>query len=404
MKQKPYKIITLSTLIAAITSGSIMPVYTVAAEIVARPIPSSTQIDSSNKYSEYSLGPAGLKDAMVRTGSNSLVMDLYALTIIKQANVNFNKVTVVDDSLKTKINYHQDIARRNANQWLDTIKPLLISTNQNIINYNTKFQNYYDTLVAAIDNKDKATLIKGIERLSTSISENKEKVDKLVDNLKKFRDKMTADTQNFKGDASQLTSILSSRDAGIPLLERQMTTYNEAASKLNTILIGSTVTVALGPIVIVGGAVIIATGGGIPLGVALIIGGLGFTGGGTAGVVLARKELDNARLEIQKVEGQLSEAKIQVAGLTNIKNQTEYLTNTIDMAITALQNISNQWHTMGAKYNSLCQNVESISSEDFAFIKEDLNTAQKSWDHIKEYAEKLYVEDIKVVDTESIDY
>ncbi|PGB02019.1 HBL/NHE enterotoxin family protein, partial [Bacillus toyonensis] len=97
-----------------------------------------------------------------------------------------------------------------------------ISTNQNIINYNTKFQNYYDTLVAAVDAKDKATLTKGLTRLSSSINENKAQVDQLVEDLKKFRNKMTSDTQNFKGDANQITSILASQDAGIPLLQNQI--------------------------------------------------------------------------------------------------------------------------------------------------------------------------------------
>ena len=110
---------------------------------------------------------------------------------------------------------------------------------------------------------------------------------------------MTSDTQNFKGDANQITSILASQDAGIPLLQNQITTYNEAISKYNAIIIGSSVATALGPIAIIGGAVVIATGAGTPLGVALIAGGA-TVGGGTAGIVLAKKELDNAQAEIQK--------------------------------------------------------------------------------------------------------
>lgn len=209
---------------------------------------------------------------------------------------------------------------------------------------------------------------------------------------------MTSDTQNFKGDANQITSILASQDAGIPLLQNQITTYNEAISKYNAIIIGSSVATALGPIAIIGGAVVIATGAGTPLGVALIAGAAA-VGGGTAGIVLAKKELDNAQAEIQKITGQITTAQLEVAGLTNIKTQTEYLTNTIDTAITALQNISNQWYTMGSKYNSLLQNVDSISPNDLVFIKEDLNIAKDSWKNIKDYAEKIYAEDIKVVDT-----
>ncbi|EEM17460.1 enterotoxin [Bacillus pseudomycoides] len=402
MTKKPYKVMALSAIMAVVAAGNILPAHTYAAESTTKPIPIHASVsDASDKYSEYSLGPDGLRDAMARTGSNALVMDLYALTIIKQANVNFNGITTVDDSLKTKVVHHQDVARGNANHWLDTIKPQLISTNQNIINYNTKFQNYYDTLVTAVDNKDKATLTKGLTRLSASITENKEKVDKLVADLKQFRNKMTTDTQNFKGDANQLTSILASQDAGIPLMQNQITTYNEAIGKYNAIIIGSSVATALGPIAIIGGAVVIATGAGTPLGIGLIAGGAAAIGGGTAGIVLAKKELDNAQAEIQKITGQISQAQLQVAGLTNIKTQTEYLTNTIDVAITALQNISNQWYTMGSKYNSLLQNVESISPNDLVFIKEDLNIAKDSWKNIKDYAEKIYAEDIKVVDTKA---
>lgn len=401
MTKKPYKVMALSALIAVIAASNI-PAHTLAAESTVKPTSVYAAVaNKSDRYDEYSLGPEGLRDAMQRTGSNALVMDLYALTILKQANVNFNGINTVEDSLKTKVVHHQEVARGNASQWLDHLKPQLISTNQNIINYNTKFQNYYDTLAAAIDNQDKATLSKGLTRLSGSISENKAKVDKLVNDLKAFRNKMTVDTQNFKGDANQITSILASQESGIPGLQKQITAFNDALSKYNSIIIGSSVATALGPIAIIGGAVVIWTGAGTPLGVGLIAGGAAAVGGGVTGIVLAKKELDKAQEEIKKLTGEVTQAELQVAGLTNIKNQTEYLTNTIDIAITALQNISNQWYTMGSKYNSLLQNVDSINPEDLAFIKEDLNIAKGSWQNIKEYAEKIYAEDIKVVDTKS---
>ncbi|HHQ2481139.1 TPA: HBL/NHE enterotoxin family protein [Bacillus cereus] len=398
MKKKSFKVVVLSTMILA--ASNVMPVYTLAVENKEQPISIHTTVASvSNTHPEYSLGPEGLREAIKKTGSNALVMDLYALSIIKQANINFNDVTVVDKSLKTKIIHHQNIAKDNANKWLNKIKNQLISTNQNIVNYNNKFQNYYDALVTAVDNKDRATLTKGLTKLSVSISENKGKTDKLVDSLRKFRNKMTEDTQNFKNDSNQLTSILSSQDAGIPLLQAKMTAYNEAVRKLNAILIGSAVTTALGPVAIVGGIVLVVTGVGGPLGVILIAGGAAALGGGTTGVVLAKRELDNAHVEIQKVAGQITEAQSQVASLTNIKNQTEYLTNTIDIAITAMQNISNQWYKMGAKYNSVLQNVQSICFENFDFIKEDINIARDSWNDIREYSERLYNQDIKLVDT-----
>jgi non-hemolytic enterotoxin B/C len=400
MTKKPYKVMAMSALIATIAVNGVLPMHTFASERTVKPAPIYASADLSDKYAEYSLGPEGLREAMESTGSNALVMDLYALTIIKQPNANFKNISAIDESLQAKIIQHQNIARGNAKQWLDVLKPQLISTNQNIINYNTKFENYYNTLVAAVDAGNKATLAKGLSRLSSSILENKQEVDKLVAELTKFRNKITADTQNFKGHSNQITSILASQDAGIPLLQKQIGSYYDAINKYNSIIIGSSVATALGPIAIVGGSVMIATGAGTPLGIGLIAGGVGATGTGITGIVLAKQGISDAEAEIKKLTGSVTDAQVQIAGLTAIKQQTEYLTNTIDTAITALQNISNQWHTMGYKYNSLIKNVEFISPEDLVFIKEDLNVAKDSWKDIKEYAEKIYAEDIKVVDNE----
>lgn len=401
MEKIPFKIMTLTALLA-LSSSNIVPAKALAAEGATKSNQPVVTINHEVEYPGYSLGPDGLRDAMERTGSNALVMDLYALTIIKQADANFNGITTVNEALKSSIVHHQSVARTNANYWLDNLKPKLITTNQNIINYNTKFQNYYNTLVTAVDNQNKETLTKGLTRLSNSISDNKASVDELILELRTFRDKMTADTQNFKGDANQITSILASQDAGIPLMQNQLTTYNQAIDKYNAIIIGSSVATALGPVAIIGGSVVIATGAGTPLGIALIAGGTAAVGGGATGIILAKKEMDKAQENIMNISGQISQAQLQVAGLTNIKNQTEYLTSTIDIAITALQNISNQWHTMGSKYHSLLQNVDAISADDLIFIKEDLSIAKDSWNNIKEYAEKIYAEDIKIVETQTL--
>jgi len=388
MPTKNYKLIALSTLMTLVTASNFVPGITYA---------SQTQTGVASTTNQYVLGPEGLRNAIEKTGSNALVMDLYALTILKQANVNFDEITCLDKSLTTKIHQHQDVAKSNANHWLDTIKPQLILTNQNIINYNNKFQNYYDTLTKAIKEQNKDTVTTGLTKLSTSISENKKQVDLLVDDLKKFRNKLTTDTQSFKEDSNYVTSILASQDAGIPVFQNRLEDYNKAVKKYNGIIIESSVATAVGPIAIAAGTVVILTGAGTPLGIGLIATGIGATGGGIVGIALAKQELNNAQAEIKKINGQITQAQIEVAGLTNVKLQTEYLANTIDTAIGALQNISNQWQTMEAKYTSLLQNVKTISPENLGFIEEDLEIAKDSWKDIKEYAEKIYANDIQLV-------
>lgn len=102
------------------------------------------------------------------------------------------------------------------------------------------------------------------------------------------------------------------------------------------------------------------------------------------------KDIANAEREIASLKNRISGSQAEVAILTDAKNKTTNMTETIDAAITALQNISNQWYTVGAKYNNLLQNVKGISPEEFTFIKEDLNTAKDSWKDVKDYTEKLH--------------
>lgn len=230
--------------------------------------------------------------------------------------------------------------------------------------------------------------------------ENKQAVDKLIVDLKKFREKLESDTKNLKAHTNEITTILASQETGIPLLKNQIETYYDAINKYNNILIGSAVATAVGPLAIVGGVVVLVTGYGTPLGVGLIAGGIGLTGGGTAGIVLAKKGIDEAEAQIKALTGEVTNAEIQLAGVTAIKQQMQYLTDTIDIAIDSLQNMSTQWNTMGAKYKSLIRNIDVLSPQEFDLLKEDLQIAKASWKNIKGYAENLYVEEIKVVDNQ----
>lgn len=400
MTKKTYKVMTLSALAMVVAVGCIMPTYTVAAQNTANPIPGYSTV-TKEYLKTYSLGPEGLKKALEETKSNLLVMDLYALTIIKQAPATFEGISSIDNSLKKKITQSQDTARNNANHWLDVIKPQIISTNQNIVNYNTQFQNYHDTLVKAVDTNNKETLKKGLFRLSSSITNNKKEVDKLINDLKEFRKVMSEDTQNFKSDSNNLESVLNGNNAILPGLRAELESYNEALDEYNKGVIASASATATGGVMLVVGAALTVTGAGTKIGIGLMVLGGAATVGGGGALGVMKRELDSTRDRIKEHQGQITTIDLDVITIDTIKNQITSLSDTIDIAITALQNISNQWHTMGEKYNSLLKNVESISAEDFTFIKEDLNVAKDSWKDVKDLADKMNETEIKFVEKEA---
>lgn len=352
-------------------ASNVIPLHTFAAEQTVQNSVSQQQEDSKS----YDLGPDKYKEVMEKMGANILTMDSYALTIINQQLTDLSKISSINGDLQANMIQHQNDAQTNAIYWFDDLKPHMMKTIQNSVSYNDTFQASYNQLLAALDQKDsatfKATFKFGLVRLYRNILENSEEVDKLLERLKTFRNKMAEDTRSFKDDSNQLNSILESTNAGIPLLQQQINNYNNTIKQNYD-----------------------NRGGYIALAVFLP-----FVGGPL--IDTANKNIASAQQEIEQLKSRISGAEAELVILTDAKNKTELMTATIDTAIDALQNISNQWHTIGSKYDSLLKNVDNINPDRLALLKIDLKIAKDSWQDLKNYADKLY-EGAKIVQNRPI--
>ncbi|CAI8704764.1 MULTISPECIES: non-hemolytic enterotoxin subunit C [Bacillus] len=362
MNKKLYKKVILSTIITGMAASNVIPLHTFAAEQAVQNSVSQQQEDSKS----YSLGPDKYKEVMEKMGASILTMDSYAQTIRNQEQTDLSKISSINGNLQANMIQHQKDAQRNATYWLDNLKPDIMKTNQNSVSYNDTFQASYDQLLAALDQKDTVAFKNELEKLYNSILKNSQEVDGLLEKLKTFRNTMAEDTRSFKDDSNQLKSILESTNAGIPLLQQQISNYNNII-KENYDKRGGYIalSVFIPPV-------------GIPL------------------IVTADKNIASAQQEIEQLKSRISGAEAELVILTDAKNKTEHMTATIDTAITALQNISNQWHTIGSKYDSLLKNVNNINPDQHALLKIDLKIAKDSWQDLKNYADKLY-EGAKIV-------
>ncbi|RFB09367.1 enterotoxin [Bacillus sp. OE] len=362
MNKKLYKKVILSTIITGIAASNVIPLHTFAAEQTVQNSVSQQQEDSKS----YSLGPDKYKEVMEKMGASILTMDSYALTIINQQRTDLSKISSINGDLQANMIQHQSDAQTNAIYWFDDLKPHMMKTNQNIVSYNDTFQASYNQLLAALDQKDTVTFKNELEKLYNNILKDSQEVDGLLENLKTFRNKMAEDTRSFKADSNQLTSILESTNAGIPLLQQQINNYNNIIKENYDKRGGYIAAAVLMPPV------------GIPL------------------IVTADKNIASAQQEIEQLKSRISGAEAELVILTDAKNKTELMTATIDTAIDALQNISNQWHTIGSKYDSLLKNVDNINPDRLTLLKIDLKIAKDSWQDLKNYADKLY-EGAKIV-------
>ncbi|WP_163247704.1 HBL/NHE enterotoxin family protein [Bacillus tropicus] len=371
--KKPYKVMALSTLIATIVAGGIMPSYASAEE--SAPIYANHQ---DLKYPSYYLGPTGLDHAMKETKSNMLVMDLYALTILKQADINLDGLPSVGDNLKTAIKANQNLTRENATYWLNNLKSGIVTTNQNIISYDTKFQNYSRYLLQYKNDPVKLTAL--LTKLNGEISQNKDQVTKLVEDLKSFRGKLEKDTQNLKGNSEDIVNILTGQEAGIPLFQKQIETNKALIDENNKIYIASSVATAAGAYLVLSPFA--------PIGAPIL-------GGGIYGVVSSQQQIIKAQEEIITLTQNISMAQLQSARLTIVQSDIKNLTDTIDKAIVSLENIKTAWDGMGTKYDSLIKSAKAVDPEFLAMdITADLDTANDHWEQIRKYAENIQSSEI----------
>ncbi|PHD46901.1 enterotoxin [Bacillus toyonensis] len=370
--KKPYKVMALSTLIATIVAGGIMPSYASAEE------PAPIYANQDLKYPSYYLGPAGLDHAMKETKSNMLVMDLYALTILKQADINLDGLPSVGDKLKTDIKANQNLTRENATYWLNNLKSGIVTTNQNIISYDTKFQNYSRYLLQYKNDPVKLTAL--LTKLNGEISQNRDQVTKLVEDLKSFRGKLEKDTQNLKGNAEDIVNVLTGQEAGIPLFQKQIETNKALIDENNKIYIASSVATAAGAYLILSPFA--------PIGAPIL-------GGGIYGVVSSQQQIIKAQEEIITLTQNISMAQLQSARLTIVQSDIKNLTDTIDKAIVSLENIKTAWDGMGTKYDSLIKSAKAVDPEFLAMdITADLDTANDHWEQIRKYAENIQSSEI----------
>ena len=402
MKKSPYKILSATAMIAAIAAGNIIPSTHVFAQ---------EQVVQKQQNSEYPLGPNGMKEALAKTGSHMLVMNVYASTMIKQPTVNLSGIDLGADGaqLVQKIQNDQRVSIANANYWMDVEKPKIQKTARNIVNYNTQFQNYYDTIVNAAKKKDTPTLKEGLQDLYTTINANSKEVDDVIKTLKEFKNKLYTDSTQFKNDVdgvdgtAGLTSILAGKDALIPQLKSEIESLHSSQKAYFDNVLGWGIGGGMGTFLLIGGAI----GGGISIVVTggtatpIVIGGLATLGAagiglGTAtGVMLSQniEKYNEISNKIEKLSVQRTTAEQAVLALTNAKSTLTDLYKTVDQAIDSLTVLKKQWDTMGANYKVLLDSVDSIQPSKLSLLVDDLDAAKQQWSDIYQAAD-LVAKDI----------
>jgi len=352
MKKLPYKILAVSTFLTMTTTYAVTPVATFASEI--------EQTNTGDM--SLSANEEKMKTALQDAGVFAKSMNDYSCLLINNPDVNFEGIIINGYAdLPIKIVQDQKNAREHAVKWDTQIKGQLLDTLTGIIEYDTKFDNHYGTLVEAIHTGNGDILKKGITDLRGEIQQNEEYAQKLIQELTKLKDDIGQDVRAFGSDKDLLQSILKNQGADVEADEKRL---NEVLGQVNyqkdIESKGLTmVKIPFFPVMISGGIMI-----------------------GDARSKLGWLEPELAKLR-QTVDYKLTLNRVVGVAFNNI----DQMHSAIDNALKSLTFMYDQWSDLDRQYGSVLQFIDKASEKadqnKFKFLLPNLNAAKDSWKTVR---------------------
>ncbi|MED1568030.1 HBL/NHE enterotoxin family protein [Bacillus paramycoides] len=352
IKTIPYKLIVASALLTMTTTSVVSPVAAFASEME----------QTNNEDMSFSANEAKMKEALQKAGLFAKSMNEYSYLLINNPDVNFEGITINGyEDLPGKIVQDQRNARAHAVTWDTQVKRQLLDTLTGIIEYDTTFDNYYDTLVQAMNDGDGDTLKEGITDFRAEIQQNQAHTQKLVQELTKLRDNIGQDVRAFGSNKDQLYSILKNQTAGLEDDQKRLDDLLGQVNYYKKLESDGFTTMKVG------------------------IFGLWWIGGIIVGT---------ARDNLGKIEPYLAEVRKTVDSKTTLNrvvgvayNNIDQMHKAIDNAINALTYMSTQWHDLDSQYSGVLGHIEKVSEKadqnKFKFLKPNLNAAKDSWKTLK---------------------
>ncbi|MEI4832061.1 HBL/NHE enterotoxin family protein [Bacillus sp. FJAT-53711] len=362
----PYKLLAVSTFLTLTTTSVVSPVATFASEI-----------EQTNTGDSLSANDAKMKETLQKAGLFAKSMNVYSYMLIKNPDVNFEGININGyPDLPGKIIQDQKNARAHAVTWDTQVKKQLLDTLTGIVEYDTTFDNYYDTLVQAINDGDGDTLKEGITDLRAEIQQNQKTAQNLIAELTKLRDAIGQDVRAFGSNKDQLQSILKNQGADVEADQKRL---DEVLGSVNYYkqLESDGFNVMKGAIL------------GLP-----IIGGVIV---GIARDNLSKYEPLLAQLR-QTVDYKLTLNRVVGVAYNNI----DQMHKALDDAINALTYMSTQWHDLDSQYSGVLGHIDTAAQKadqnKFKFLKPNLNAAKDSWKtlHIDAVTLKEGIKELKV--------
>lgn len=362
-------------MITALLASQVVPLQTLAAE--------------KNQIVEKVSPATVTSPTLQELGTQAVLLKTYALTLLKQPTVT---ISAIPD-----LSSYQNKAKEHARYWLDTVQPSFIDANQQLIDFQRKFQNYYNALIEIAKKMEthptaKQDFVTGIMKLQESLNNHQNQIKTMSSNLQQFQKKFGTDAQHFIDAAKDAQKSLADKNGAVAQLAQKIETINSDITAQIGTIVGGTISMIAGIGAITLGTIVLFTTEGttapiiVPI-MAGIVTGTGGVIGGSVTVGFAAKKLEDKRKELQAVTEQLTTAKADAAALTLLTGQLSVFNDTIIKGKESVESFDENWNTLQQSFTELHNNVNQINP-DSAVLQNKLAKIKKSVDDLATQAKQ----------------
>ncbi|MCQ6289117.1 HBL/NHE enterotoxin family protein [Bacillus cereus] len=404
IRKVPFK--TLSTaamVVTLLTSGVIAPAA--SAEVHT---PVTQQVESTQKAVKNleEIKATNLETNLKATNQHAMMIDAYALAVTKSPELQLDgsglpaeHAAQIKAADIAKINSDMNSAKKNANNWIDNIRPKTQRLNENVSKFSIQYTSYIPLLLQYLEEDKRDKLAERLTKLANEAKKYQQDTEATVKTLQEFRTNIATDAGNYQRNSDTVLSYLTGSNTGIKNLVEQINANEEARKQAIGMISGGAVMTLLGIGTVVVGSLMIAgtLGGGTPFGVAAVAGGVGLTGAGGALMGTGVKNLNETSNALVQLTQQKAAWELHVVNLTHTQKSLITLKEKADQAVTAAQNLASQWGSLGLKLDTLADFVKNVehTEEDKDLIKAQISMTETSWKDVKTVADSLNMIDIQ---------
>jgi len=379
----------IAVALAVVTCLSVLPSYSVLAD------DGTDQTVSETKNSDSLLGPGDLGEALENAGAATLALDGGVDLLKKQPDLDLQDLKNYDNvkNAVAQLPSDQTIVKKHATDWQETIKPEVMQTLQNIVGYNTKFQQYYPILDGAAKSNNKETLKQGATLLKSDIDQKKAAVDRVIEQLQNYSDSLK-DTDKLQLDTQTINSKLDT-------MESDGNKDSSGEKALGGSLIGVGVVT-----MVVGGVFAVKKGvftcltlpekqkinmenlGNITITFLLLA--LGAVAAIVGGVFLYGGIHDSNNSKMNSAAQETERVKNQAAILNVTNTNVQSMRDNVKKTITALKDLSKGWANLKDQYQAAIDNLNHTPGDLGDSMTSQLDKAKDNWAILKDQAEAMY--------------